>query len=250
MKHETILQMDDSQSDIAKSLDQLSKDKEKIDGKWFGFCSMQGYRPSMENFHQHLKHLDDHYLEFRRAIKNAFIKLDKNLRKNDYDNWGSVCIACLIGPKQIYLINVGDAQAIIISDNGEILASAHDHTLDDPNEEERIQEAGGKITRKSPKDILRVEQRLAMRRVLEDFTIDKNIVSPIPDIIIYSRKPSAAFIILASDGIWHVMSNEQAASFVIQRISTTDLHEMASQLLDHCLEKRSRDNMSVYIIQV
>ncbi|CAF3595680.1 unnamed protein product [Rotaria sp. Silwood1] len=206
--------------------------------------------------------------EFRRAIKNAFIKLDKNLRKNDYDNWGSVCIACLIGPKQIYLINVGDAQAIIISDNGEILASAHgnyflfiyliyfsfheslDHTLDDPNEEERIQEAGGKITRKSPKDILRVEQRLAMRRVLEDFTIDKNIVSPIPDIIIYSRKPSAAFIILASDGIWHVMSNEQAASFVIQRISTTDLHEMASQLLDHCLEKRSRDNMSVYIIQV
>ncbi|CAF3621463.1 unnamed protein product [Rotaria sp. Silwood1] len=271
--------------------DQLSQNKEIIDGKWFGFSSIQGHRPSMEDFHQHLTHLADHHLwkkysyfsifdghsgsgtahygsnnlhiylvhelnrlinhkenqsdnnkirrrKFRHAIKKAFIKLDKQLRKIDYDKSGSVCIACLIGPKQIYLINVGDARAIIISDNGEVLASTHDHKPDDPKEEERIHEAGGHITQKSSKDILRVERRLAMTRVLGDFTIDKNVVPPIPDITIYPRKSSTGFIILASDGIWNVMSNEQVVSFVVQQISTTiKLDKIASQLLDHCLEK-------------
>ncbi|CAF1378459.1 unnamed protein product, partial [Rotaria sordida] len=264
--------------------DQLLKDKQIIDGKWFGFSSMQGRRPSMEDFHQHLTYLSSgtahyasnnlhrhilnefhrmiehkenqsenkkiHRKEFRNAIKKAFIKLDKQLRKTDYDDSGAVCIACLISPKKIYLINIGDARAIIISNSGEVLVSTHDHKPDDPNEEERIHEAGGQITQKSSKDVLRVERRLAMTRVLGDFSIDKNIVPPIPDIIIYSRKSSAAFIIIASDGIRNVMSNEQFASFVFQRISIIKLDQIASQLLDHCLEKQSRDNMSVYIIKV
>ena len=41
------------------SSDQPLTEKEMIDGKWFGFSSMQGYRPSMEDCHQHLTHLDD-----------------------------------------------------------------------------------------------------------------------------------------------------------------------------------------------
>ncbi|CAF3901023.1 unnamed protein product [Rotaria sp. Silwood1] len=122
-----------------------------------------------------------------------------------------------------------------------------DYTPDDPNEEERIHEESGNIIRKSSKDILRVERRLAMTRVLGDFIIDKNIIPPIPDIIICSQGQSVAFVIRASNSIWNVMSNEQVASFVIQLISTTDLHQIPSQLLDHCLEKRSRDNMSIYI---
>ncbi|CAF3878109.1 unnamed protein product, partial [Rotaria sordida] len=157
---------------------------------------------------------------------------------------------CLSNKSKKYLINIDDTRAIIISNNGEVLVSTHDHKPDDPNEEERIHEAGGQITQKSSKDVLRVERRLPMTRVLGDFSIDKNIVPPISDIIIYSRKSSAAFIIIASNGIWNVMSNEQVASFVFQRISIIKLDQIASQLLDHCLEKQSRDNMSVYIIKV
>lgn len=39
-----------------------STDQDTFDGKWFGFSSMQGRRPSMEDCHQHLIHLDDHHL--------------------------------------------------------------------------------------------------------------------------------------------------------------------------------------------
>lgn len=90
-----------------------------------------------------------------------------------------------------------------------------------------------------------------MTRVLGDFVLDKHIVPPIPDIFIYPRKTSPEFIVLASDGIWNVMSNEEVASFIFRRISkSTPLDQIASQLIDHALNKKSDDNMSVYIIQV
>jgi len=185
------------------------------------------------------------------AIKEAFVELDKDVRIVVKDHSGCVCIACLISPKEIYLINMGDSRAIIISNDGQVLAYTEDHKPDDPNEQKRIHEAGGTITKIPGDDILRVEGQLATTRVLGDFSLNKNLVPPIPDIVTYSRKSSAAFIILASDGIWDVMTNEQVASFVSQQISTkTTLENITSQLLDQCLEEESLDNMSVYIIQL
>jgi serine/threonine protein phosphatase PrpC len=89
-----------------------------------------------------------------------------------------------------------------------------------------------------------------MTRVLGDFSMDKHIVPPMADIVEYPRNSFASFIILACDGIWDVMTNEDVALFVIQRMLTNTLEEIASQLLDECLHRQSTDNMSVYIIKV
>jgi serine/threonine protein phosphatase PrpC len=89
-----------------------------------------------------------------------------------------------------------------------------------------------------------------MTRVLGDFGIDKHIVPPMADIVEYSRNSSAAFVVLACDGIWDVMTNEEVALFVINRITSTTLENIASQLLDECLRRTSTDNMSVYIIKL
>ncbi|UJR10777.1 hypothetical protein I4U23_014964 [Adineta vaga] len=184
------------------------------------------------------------------AIKQTYYELDQDLRKVVKDESGCVCITCLIGPEKIYLINIGDSRAIIISNDGCILAHTEDHKPDDPAERERIQEAGGKISKSSINDVLRVENQLAMTRVLGDFAIDKQIVPPMADIIEYPRNILASFIILACDGIWDVMTNEEVAQFVIHRASTNKLEEITSQLLDECVRRRSTDNMSVYIIKL
>ena len=89
-----------------------------------------------------------------------------------------------------------------------------------------------------------------MTRVLGDFALDKHIVPPMADIIHYPRKSSAAFVLLACDGIWDVMSNDEVATFVSQRVSKYQLEEIASQLLDECLQRKSTDNMSVYIVKL
>ena len=80
--------------------------------------------------------------------------------------------------------------------------------------------------------------------------LDKHIVPALADILEYQRDSSTAFVLLACDGIWDVMTNEQVASFVTERASNTTLKNIASQLLDSCLQKESTDNMSVYIIKL
>jgi len=71
-----------------------------------------------------------------------------------------------------------------------------------------------------------------------------------PDIIQFSKESAAAFLILACDGIWDVMSNEQVAHFVSKRASNTSLQNIVSQLLDQCLKLETMDNMSIYIIKL
>lgn len=89
-----------------------------------------------------------------------------------------------------------------------------------------------------------------MTRVLGDFSINKNVVPPMADIVEHPRQ-SAAFLVLACDGIWDVMTNEEVAAFVCQRAAkTNNLEAIASELLDECLHRQSSDNMSVYIVKL
>ena len=125
-----------------------------------------------------------------------------------------------------------------------------DHKPTVPEEQKRIREAGGRIAKLSHNDVLRVEGQLAMTRALGDFALNKEVIPPIADIFEQSRK-SAAYVVLACDGVWDVMSNEEVAAFVCQRAGTTDrLDATAAELLDNCLERGSADNMTIYIVKL
>lgn len=188
--------------------------------------------------------------ELYEAIKKTFLQLDQQMKQVVKDDSGCVCISCLIGPEEIYLINIGDSRGIIFSNDGQVLLHTEDHKPDDPAEQERIHEAGGTIGKTCAGDVLRVENQLAMTRVLGDFGINKEIVPPMADILSYSRNSTVAFIVLACDGIWDVMSNDDVAKFVTQRVEKHSLEEIASELLDECLRRESTDNMSLYIIKI
>ena len=49
-----------------------------------------------------------------------------------------------------------------------------------------------------------------------------------------------AFIVLACDGIWDVMTNEELAAYILGRMHVTDdLTEICNSVLDMCLYKVS-----------
>merc|ERR1719260_503645 len=57
------------------------------------------------------------------------------------------------------------------------------------------------------------------------------------------------FLVLACDGVWDVMTNEELVNFVSARMRVTDdLEAIANEVIDTCLHKGSRDNMSIIII--
>lgn len=105
--------------------------------------------------------------------------------------------------------------------------------------------------------IQRVNGSLAVSRALGDFEYKNNfnrrpeqqLVSPEPEITSFSRLTASksdeqvAFVVLACDGIWDVMSNEELASYILGRMHVTDdLSEIANSVLDMCLYKVRRSS--------
>jgi len=199
------------------------------------------------------------YSKFEMAIKDAYFKFDQewreeNRNQNPDDKSGSTAISCLIDSERVYFLNVGDSRGILVSNEGRILLATKDHKPSDQAERQRIQEAGGTVL------IQRVNGSLAVSRALGDFEYknnpnrrpDQQLVSPEPEISYYNRTKideTIAFIVLACDGIWDVMTNEELATFILGRMHVIDdLTEIANNVLDMCLFKGSKDNMSLIII--
>jgi len=190
------------------------------------------------------------------AIKEGFLKMDETMRKRPEvergeDKSGSTAVAVLISPNHYFFANCGDSRAILIS-NGAVKYHTCDHKPGNPAERERIQAAGGSVM------IQRVNGSLAVSRALGDFEYKnvqgkgpcEQLVSPEPEIHSIERiKDKDQMIVLACDGIWDVMSNEELAEYLLDRIRISNaLDEICRNCLDTCLHKGSRDNMSIVTV--
>lgn len=86
-----------------------------------------------------------------------------------------------------------------------------------------------------------------MSRALGDFEYKnvkgmgpcEQLVSPEPEIFVREKDDMAdEFLVLACDGIWDVMSNEDLCAYIHNRLCVTDnLQEVTSQVIDTCLYK-------------
>lgn len=209
----------------------------------------------IEDTHSSNKLSQDQEDRLKAAIRKGFLDLDNNLRdsaefKNGDDKSGSTAVACLITPSHVYLINCGDSRAILVSDNQVVLHTC-DHKPTNPNERERIQNAGGSVM------IQRVNGSLAVSRALGDYeykNVDgkgqcEQLVSPEPEIYSRERFSTDEFVVLACDGIWDVMTNDELKDYIHSRLKvTSDLVKISNDILDMCLNKGSRDNMSLIIV--
>jgi len=78
----------------------------------------------------------------------------------------------------------------------------------------------------------------------------EQLVSPEPEFYIKERlEENDEFLVLACDGVWDVMSNEEICSFISHRMRVHEsLETICNEVIDTCLYKGSRDNMSIIII--
>ncbi|XP_059086912.1 protein phosphatase 1A-like [Tigriopus californicus] len=191
--------------------------------------------------------------EIQGSILDGFLELDEKLRKipevaNGEDKSGTTAVCALITEKYVLFSNCGDSRAVLCS-AGEPALVTLDHKPSNPLEQERIENAGGSVM------IQRVNGSLAVSRALGDFeykNVDgkgptEQLVSPEPEF--YIRERSLAddeFLVLACDGVWDVMSNKDICNFVRHRLLVKDdLEAIANEVIDTCLHKGSRDNMSI-----
>ena len=199
-----------------------------------------------DNFRSSIKTPDvDRILEsVSKGIVAGFLDLDDKMRSipevlSGADKSGSTAIGALLSPDHIFFANCGDSRAILCRDS-QVILHTQDHKPFIPSEQERIQNAGGSVM------IQRVNGSLAVSRAFGDFEYKnvqgkgpcEQLVSAEPEILTEKRSGKDEFIVLASDGIWDVMSNEDIAAFVGNRMTiTTDLKEICNMVVDTCLHK-------------
>ncbi|KAJ1297792.1 hypothetical protein BS78_01G404500 [Paspalum vaginatum] len=126
------------------------------------------------------------------------------------DHVGSTAVVAVVGPRHLVVANCGDSRAVLCSGGAAIPLSA-DHKPDRPDELERIHAAGGRVIFW---DGARVFGMLAMSRAIGDSYLKPFVIAD-PEVRVVERKDGEdEFLILASDGLWDVVSNEVACKVV------------------------------------
>ena len=190
--------------------------------------------------------------------------VEETVRDDDSDDYaehkatgmGCTAVAALIRGRDVTIANTGDSRCVI-SRSGIAEPLTLDHKPVLLEEAERIMNAGGFVRDN------RVNGALNVSRTIGDLDFKRNdnlphthqMVVATPDITTFELQKGDEFLILACDGIWDVLSNQEAVDFVRKRIKQgQDLGSICEDMCDHCLAPdlkglcRGADNMSVIIL--
>lgn len=186
----------------------------------------------------------DFWTATENAIKRAYRITDiKILEKaQDLGKGGSTAVtAILINCHKLVVANVGDSRAVICK-NGQVKQLSVDHEPD--KERETIENRGGFVT-KFPGDVARVDGALAVARAFGDKSLKEHL-SAEPDVSVDMIDDETEFIILASDGIWKVMSNQEAVNCIRD---IKDARLAAKTLNEAAISKNSKDDISCIVVR-
>ncbi|OAY85394.1 putative protein phosphatase 2C 9 [Ananas comosus] len=182
------------------------------------------------------------------------------LQTRKCDAVGSTAVVAVVGPTRIVVANCGDSRAVLCR-NGVPVPLSSDHKPDRPDELQRIQAAGGRVIYWDGARVLGV---LAMSRAIGDSYL-KPFVTSEPEVTVTERTEGDDYLILASDGLWDVVSNEMACNVVRTCLrgrgggaangerelgSDRACADAALLLTKLALARHSADNISVVVVDL
>jgi len=204
-----------------------------------------------ENFPEILKKNDYLNVSPSIALIQSFEETDKCFLKKCCDNGdksGSTGVATLINDGQIFIANTGDSRCIICED-ARVYALSSDHKPSIPFERERILNHGGQITQGRVQGTLAVARAFGDIEYKDKLTFGAGVLTCEPDIKIWNVVESTEFMVLACDGLWDVMSNEEVARFVRKRLlKGISPQKVCEALVRTAYKIGSTDNISVVIV--
>jgi serine/threonine protein phosphatase PrpC len=268
-------------------VDQFCGDKSVA---YFGLYDGHGGRQSVDYvvkaLHLSLEHLLREHpdMPVAEALTRAYVMTDGQLRRRNILQSGTTGVSVVIkrdprGRRVLYAANVGDSRAVV-SRGGSAMRLTVDHKPNLPEERKRIEEAGGWINEK------RVNGVLAISRALGDHMLkSNNVITAVPYVFELELTDNEDYLILVSarprvalptprvppsprwltaprqacDGVWDVMTDQEAVDFVLQQMSEVDadgpdlnreLEQCARNLVQAAYDKKSMDNITVIVVRL
>lgn len=187
------------------------------------------------------------------AMVAAFEEMDRLLANEEVPGvaagdaqWcGCTATVCLVQPEALVVANAGDCRAVLCRE-GLAVPLSEDHKPSLPAERERIRKAGGFVEEQQvgPIKVSRVNGGLSCSRAIGDLAYKANakrkpceqMVVSTPEVRKVAREAGDEFLILACDGVWDVISSQDAVDFVRGKLALGQpLSGITDDLLDRCL---------------
>jgi serine/threonine protein phosphatase PrpC len=221
------------------------------------------------NIATEISHNDDATMQER--LTRAFLITDMKSRQSNIKTSGATAVCTLIKTefkedgevsRTLYVANAGDSRAVIAERNdsdinvigsGEgfdrvVSCNAHrlsfDHRPEDESEFKRVKDAGGFITRGRVLGILAVTRSFGDHGMKDFVVAEPYITETKLDIGVHYP-----FLILACDGVWDVMSDQEAVDLVLERYKEIGPYpECADLIVKTAIAKGCGDNVTAIVV--
>ncbi|PIA28526.1 hypothetical protein AQUCO_06900060v1 [Aquilegia coerulea] len=222
----------------------------EVDGQmvaFFGVFDGHGGSRAAEylknNLFKNLSEHPDFIKDTKSAIVEAFKQTDTdylNDEKGQQRDAGSTASTAVLLGDRLFVANVGDSR-VVACRSGSAVPLSIDHKPDRTDERERIEKAGGFILWAGT---WRVGGVLAVSRAFGDKLLKPYVVAD-PEIQ-EEEIDGVEFLIIASDGLWNVVSNSDAVALV-QDIS--DAEAASRKLVQEAYGRGSSDNITCVVVR-
>lgn len=179
-----------------------------------------------------------------RVITEAFEQTDAEylglapaMSRND----GCTAVAAMLIGQRLVVANVGDSRAVL-SRGGKAVPLSVDHKPNLREERLRIERAGGMVAWAGT---WRVSGVLAVSRAFGDRPLKRFVIAT-PDVREEVLTPQDDCVILATDGVWDVITNQEAVALA-SRIP--DAQRAARCLVEEAYVRGSLDNISCVVVK-
>jgi len=153
-------------------------------------------------------------------------------REVDATESGACAVVAFMRGCELVVAGAGDCRAVLATRHGDVLtavALSTDHKVSLPGEQARIEKMGGWVRAErggeedgdfEPARLYEVEGKpwlgpgLCVARCLGDLNAARVGLIPTPEVCLHTVQPEDQFLILASDGVWEFVDNDEAVRIV------------------------------------
>jgi serine/threonine protein phosphatase PrpC len=209
-----------------------------------------------KELHKYFMNQNINYPISENRVNNIFSHVQKvlKLKYNKFSyNTGSTSLIAIQYEKNnsnyLNIINLGDSRCILCRDNF-ALPLTKDHKPMWPEENMRITKLGGKIYYDDDWRIM----ELSVSRSFGDISATP-FLTHVPDLFRYKIEKNDKFIVLACDGLWDVLSNQEVVNYILmncydlsQNKRINDKKNISKLLGKLAISKGSGDNITAIVI--
>ncbi|KAK3219010.1 hypothetical protein Dsin_012980 [Dipteronia sinensis] len=193
-----------------------------------------------ENLSKHPQFLTDTKLAISESYQQTDVEFLDSERDSYRDDGSTASTAVLVG-NHLYVANVGDSRTVI-SKAGKAIALSDDHKPNRTDERKRIENAGGVVMWAGT---WRVGGVLAMSRAFGNRMLKQFVVSE-PEIQDQEIDEEIELLVLASDGLWDVVPNDDAVALAR---TEEEPESAARKLTETAFTRGSADNITCIVVR-